>query len=122
MIGKDPAPKPKNGFILLMLRALRNISNLVTFKFPIPSAANSNHTFLGIISLRRFCRSPVKDWEIVTINIELIKRIDGTNHRKLLDPTTKGIDPMIHAQERLELVKIAASPTVIKKIKERYCR
>ena len=104
---------------MLILYALNKTSILVISRLIILVSSNSSHIFLGIISLRRFCMSPVKDWEIVTINIELIKRIDGINHRKLLDPTTKGIDPMIHAQVLLELVKIAAIPTAIKKIKER---
>jgi len=33
---------------------------------------------------------------------------------------TNGIEPMIHAQEFLELVKIAAKPMVIKKNNEKY--
>ena len=97
-----------------------NISNLVTLRFPIPSAANSSHIFLGIISLKRFWISTEKGWKIVTINIELKKRIDGKNHIKLLDPITIGIEPIRHAHVLLELVKIAASPIAIKNIKEKH--
>ena len=87
---------------------------------PIPSSANSNQIFWGIISLKRFCISPEKGWEIVINNIEIIKIIDGKNHIKLFGPMTNGIEPMIHAQEFLELVKIAAKPMVIKKNNEKY--
>ena len=118
--GNDPAPIPKKGFILLIFRALKNISNLVILRFPIPSFANSNQIFWGIISLKRFWISPEKGWEMVINNIETIKTIDGKNHIKLFGPMTNGIEPMIHAQEFLELVKIVAIPTAIKKINDKY--
>ena len=94
MIGKDPAPKPKKGLILLIFIALTNISNLVTFRFPTPSAANSNHIFLGIISLKRLCIPPEKGWKIVTINIELKKRIDATLQQIGDAMMTGGVDNM----------------------------
>ena len=62
----------------------------------------------------------MKGWEIVTINIELKKRIEGKNHTKLLDPITMGIEPIRHAHVFLELVKIAARPIAIKNKKEKY--
>ena len=73
-----------------------------------------------IISLKKFCISPEKGWEMVINNIETIKTIDGKNHIKLFGPMTNGIELMIHAQEFLELVKIVAIPTAIKKINDKY--
>ena len=57
---------------------------------------------------------------MVINSIEIIKIIEGKNHIKLFGPITNGIEPMIHAQEFLELVKIAAIPMAIKKINDKY--
>ena len=57
---------------------------------------------------------------MVINKIVIIKIIDGKNHIKLFGPMTNGIEPMIDAQEFLELVKIVATPTAIKKIKDKY--
>ena len=54
------------------------------------------------------------------MNIELIKVIAGINHIKLLEPATKGMDQIMHAQALLELVNIVAKATKIKKLKKYF--